>query len=58
MNIEQQSLQSPAFRGLLGFCSNFAPYNPDELHTNKDIVYPSNEHFYQAMKFLDSEKKE
>lgn len=53
MNIEQQSLQTPAFRGLLGFCSNFSPYQPEEYHTVNGITYTSNEHFYQAMKFED-----
>ena len=41
------------FRGEYGFLSNFAPFDKPFLYDG--IRYPTNEHFYQAMKFKDRE---
>lgn len=49
--IQKQLQDTPAFRGVTGFLSNFSPYKEDEQHEFEGIKYPTNEHFYQAMKF-------
>ena len=54
---QKQALKTPAFQGVLGFLSNFSPYNEDEYFVFEGITYKSNEHFYQAMKFLDQDKR-
>ena len=46
-----------SFRGKHGFLSNFSPYLPEEYMEYKGIKYPSNEHFYQAMRFIDDDIK-
>ncbi len=53
MTIAEQLKQTPAFRGCCSFLSNFSPYRLEERHEHEGIIYPSNEHFYQAMKFYD-----
>lgn len=58
MTLAEQLKQTPAFRNNAGFLSNFAPYfqHNDEMMYYGGIYYPSNEHYYQAMKFDDSSK--
>jgi N-glycosidase YbiA len=42
-----------AFKNEAEFLSNFSPYHKSEFFNYKNLLYPSNEHFYQAMKFVD-----
>lgn len=51
--LKQQLQTSHAFSGIAGFLSNFSPYKQNEYFEYDGIKYPSNEHFYQAMKFED-----
>lgn len=52
--MRKQLLNTPAFRGEAALLSNFAPYEPEEYYIFEGIAYPSNEHFYQAMKIADN----
>lgn len=56
--IIKQLKSTPAFKNEAGFLSNFSPYKPGEEFVHEGIKYPSNEHFYQAMKFKDYSVKQ
>lgn len=56
--IIKQLKSTPAFRNEAGFLSNFSPYKSGEEFVHEGIKYPSNEHFYQAMKFKDYSVKQ
>ncbi len=57
MTLAEQLKQIPAFRNEAGFLSNFAPYYHDEYMKIDHVIYLSNEHFYQAMKFTNKDKQ-
>lgn len=56
--IQQQLKETPAFRGVTGFLSNFSPYKEDEMYEFDGIKYPTNEHFYQAQKFASEYRQQ
>lgn len=57
LSLKEQLKQTPAFRDKAGFLSNFASYEQGECLIDGEAYYKSNEHFYQAMKFLDTERR-